>query len=100
MCEVNYATATDLADYLVIEKNIPFRKSYKIIADIVQFASSINIKLSEISLKKFQNFEKSIDSNIYQYIDIKKSLGRKKTSMSTNPKKVLKKINKFQKLLK
>ena len=100
LCETNFATATDLADYLVIEKNIPFRKSYKTIADIVQYASSHKIKLSEISLKEFQNFEKSIKSDIYQYIDIKKSLARKKTSMSTNPKEVIKNIRRFKKFLK
>lgn len=100
LCETNFATATDLADYLVIEKNIPFRKSYKTIADIVQFALKNKMKLSEISLKEFQKFEKSIDSNIYQYIDVKKSLSRKKTNMSTNPKEVSKKIHKFQKFLK
>ena len=58
------------------------------------------MKLSEISLKEFQKFEKLIDSNIYKYIDVKKSLSRKKTNMSTNPKEVSKKIHKFQKLLK
>ena len=100
LCEINFATATDLADYLVIEKNIPFRKSYKTIADIVQFALNNKMKLSEISLKEFQNFEKSIDSKIYQYIDIKKSLARKKTNMSTNPKEVFKKIREFQNFLK
>ena len=100
LCETNFATATDLADYLVIEKNIPFRKSYKTIADIVQFALKNKMKLSEISLNEFQKFEKSIESNIYQYIDVKKSLSRKKTNMSTNPKEVSKKIHKFQKFLK
>ena len=100
LCETNFATATDLADYLVIEKNIPFRKSYKTIADIVQYALKNKMKLSEISLKEFQKFEKSIDSNIYQYIDVKKSLSRKKTNMSTNPKEVSKKIHKFWKFLK
>ena len=83
----------------MIKKNIPFRNSYKTIADIVQFALNKKMKLSEMSLKEFQSFEKSIDSNIYQYIDIKKSLARKKTNMSTNPKEVSKKIRKFQKFL-
>jgi len=58
------------------------------------------MKLSEISLKEFQKFEKSIESNIYQYIDVKKSLSRKKTNMSTNPKEVSKKIHKLKKFLK
>ena len=83
-----YATATDLADYLVIEKKIPFRDSYKIIADIVSYAQQHNKNLSEIKIDEYQKFQKVIDKNIYKYVDVDKSLSRKKTSMSTNPKEV------------
>ena len=83
-----YATATDLADYLVIEKKIPFRDSYKIIADIVSYAQQNNKNLSEIKIDEYQKFQKVIDKNIYKYVDVDKSLSRKKTSMSTNPKEV------------
>ena len=46
ICNDYHATATDLADYLVIEK-IPFRVSYKIIANIVKHA--------QIKIKIYQN---------------------------------------------
>ena len=100
ICNQFFATATDLADYLVIEKKIPFRKSYKIIASIVGFAQSKNCNLSELKLSDFQKFENKIDHKIYEYIDVKKSLFRKKTPMSTNPNAVKKNIQKFQKILK
>ena len=95
-----YATATDLADYLVIEKKIPFRDSYKIIADIVSYAQQNNKNLSEIKIDEYQKFQKVIDKNIYKYVDVDKSLSRKKTSMSTNPKEVSRMIKKYLKFLK
>ena len=94
-----YATATDLADYLVIEKKIPFRDSYKIIADIVNYAQQNNKNLSEIKIDEYQKFQKKIDKNIYKYVDVDKSLSRKKTSMSTNPKEVSRMIKKYLKFL-
>ena len=95
-----YATATDLADYLVIEKKIPFRDSYKIIADIVNYAQQNNKNLSKIKIDEYQKFQKVIDKNIYKYVDVDKSLSRKKTSMSTNPKEVSRMIKKYLKFLK
>ena len=50
LCNNYFATATDLADYLVIEKKIPFRDSYKIIADIVNYAQKKNKNLSQIKI--------------------------------------------------
>ena len=100
ICNEFFATATDLADYLVIKKNIPFRNSYKIIAQIVSYAQKNKKNLSEVSLKEFQLFEKSITKDIYEYIDVEKSLYRKKTKMSTNPRLVSQKINRYSKLLK
>ena len=94
-----YATATDLADYLVIEKKITFRDSYKIIADIVSYAQQNNKNLSEIKIDEYQKFQKVIDKNIYKYVDVDKSLSRKKTSMSTNPKEVSRMIKKYLKFL-
>ena len=94
-----YATATDLADYLVIEKKITFRDSYKIIADIVSYDQQHNKNLSEITIDEYQKFQKVIDKNIYKYVDVDKSLSRKKTSMSTNPKEVSRMIKKYLKFL-
>ena len=98
ICEANYASATDLADYLVIEKKITFRNSYKIIANIVNYCQLQKKNMHEISLDEFKKFNKKIDKKIFDYIDIKSSILRKKTLMSTNPKKVsnaLRKANNF-----
>ena len=99
LCNNYFATATDLADYLVIEKKIPFRDSYKIIADIVNYAQKKNKNLSQIKIDEYQKFQKSIDKNIYKYVDINNSLSRKKTPMSSNPKDVSRVIKKYIKFL-
>ena len=99
LCNNYFATATDLADYLVIEKKIPFRDSYKIIADIVNYAQKKNKNLSQIKIDEYQKFQKSIDKNIYKYVDINNSLLRKKTPMSSNPKEVSRVIKKYIKFL-
>jgi len=100
ICEDNFASATDLADYLVLEKNISFRDSYKIIASIVNYAQSNKKNMNQLSLGEFKKFKHTIDRNIFQYIDIKNSVTRKKTPMSTNPKKVIKVIKEAENFLK
>ena len=60
----SYATSTDLADWLVKKLDYTFRKSHQISGKIVKYANSKKILLSDISLKKFQKFEKK---NIKRY---------------------------------
>ena len=45
-----YTTATDLADYIVIELNIPFRKAYQITAKIVNYAEVKKKRFDELSI--------------------------------------------------
>ena len=99
LCNNYFATATDLADYLVIEKKISFRDSYKIIADIVNYAQKNNKNLSQMKIDEYQKFQKSIDKNIYKYVDVNNSLSRKKTPMSSNPKEVSRMIKNYIKFL-
>ena len=100
ICEDNFASATDLADYLVLEKNISFRDSYQIIASIVNYAQLNKKNMNQLSLGEFKKFNHTIDRNIFQYVDIRKSVTRKKTAMSTNPKKVIEAIKNAEIFLK
>ena len=52
-----------------------------------------------MKIDEYQKFQKVIDKNIYKYVDVDKSLSRKKTSMSTNPKEVSRMIKKYLKFL-
>ena len=56
--------------------------------------------MSQLTLQDFQKFNKKIDQGIFKYIDIKNSVERKKTTMSTNPIKVAQAIKKAEKFVK
>ena len=60
-----YATATDLADYLV-KKGLPFRDAHETVAHAVKAATSHNCDLSELPLAVLQGFNASIEKDVYE----------------------------------
>ena len=58
-----HTTATDLADWLVKELKIPFRKSHEISGRIVKLAEKNNCLLNELPLDSFKSIEKKINNN-------------------------------------
>ncbi len=63
-----YATATDLADWLVRELKLPFREAHHITAKIVGVASAKNKRLEELSLAEMQKIEKHISKKAYDVL--------------------------------
>ena len=72
-----YATATDLADYLV-KKGLPFRESHGIVAKAVKFAIEQDCDLSKIELSKLRKFSKLIDQDVFKYLSLKGSIQTRK----------------------
>lgn len=72
-----YATATDLADYLV-KKGLPFRESHGIVAKAVKFAIEQDCDLSNIELTKLRKFSKLIDQDVFKYLSLKGSIQTRK----------------------
>ena len=72
-----YATATDLADYLV-KKGLPFRESHGIVAKAVKFAIEQDCDLSNIGLSKLRKFSKLIDQDVFKYLSLKGSIQTRK----------------------
>lgn len=75
-CSLGYINATDLADYLVL-KGIPFRESHHIVGSLVKLAESQGIKLTDIELDVFKQYSELIDSDIYDFIDVKACMQRR-----------------------
>ena len=90
----DYSNATDLADYLSL-KGVPFRESHEIVGKIVKFAESRDLQLNELSLKEFSKFSKLISKDVYDSIDIQKSIHKKKAEGSTAPSNVKKWLVKY-----
>jgi argininosuccinate lyase len=82
-----YATATDLADYLV-KKGLPFRDAHEIVAHAVKAATSHNCDLSELPLTVLQSFHAAIDKDVYECLSLHGSLNARNTLGGTAPVQV------------
>lgn len=82
-----YATATDLADYLV-KKGLPFRDAHETVAHAVKAAVSHNCDLSELPLTVLQQFNKSIEKDVYEVLSLRGSLNARNTLGGTAPTQV------------
>ncbi|MGM9428078.1 argininosuccinate lyase [Hydrogenophaga sp. MI9] len=82
-----YATATDLADYLV-KKGLPFRDAHETVAHAVKAATSHNCDLSELPLTVLQGFNASIEKDVYECLSLRGSLNARNTLGGTAPVQV------------
>ena len=82
-----YATATDLADYLV-KKGLPFRDAHETVAHAVKAASSHNCDLSELPLNVLQQFNPMIEKDVYDALSLRGSLNARNTLGGTAPVQV------------
>jgi len=83
-----YATATDLADYLV-KKGLPFRDAHEAVALAVRFAEQRGCDLSGISLPELQRFSALIAEDVYQVLTLEGSLASRNHTGGTAPQQVV-----------
>ncbi len=82
-----YATATDLADYLV-KKGLPFRDAHEVVAHAVKTALQRGVDLSELSLAELQAFNASITDDVFQVLTLRGSLNARNVLGGTAPAQV------------
>jgi argininosuccinate lyase len=82
-----FATATDLADYLV-KKGQPFRDAHETVAHAVKAAASHNCDLSELPLDVLQSFHPAIEKDVYDCLSLHGSLNARNTLGGTAPVQV------------
>ena len=95
-----YSTATDLADYIVIELKVPFRKAYQITAKIVNYAEVKKKRFDELSIKEIKKIEPKLNEEVLKIFDLKNSIKSKKSYGGTSFENIKKMINKYKKELK
>ena len=93
-----YATATDLADYLV-NKGLPFRDAHEVVAHAVKTAIAQGIDLSELSLNALQAFDARIEADVFECLSLRGSLNARQTTGGTAPSQVLLQIARHEKRL-
>jgi len=82
-----YATATDLADYLV-KKGVPFRDAHETVAHAVKAAQSHAVDLSELPLAVLQGFHPLIEKDVFDALSLRGSLNARNTLGGTAPAQV------------
>jgi len=93
-----FATATDLADYLV-KKGQPFRDAHETVAHAVKAAASHNCDLSELPLEVLQSFHPAIEKDVYDCLSLHGSLNARNTLGGTAPVQVRAQIERHHKRL-
>jgi argininosuccinate lyase len=82
-----YATATDLADYLV-KKGLAFRDAHEVVAHAVKDAIALGKDLSELPLDKLQSYNPSITADVHAALTLAGSLNARNTLGGTAPVQV------------
>jgi argininosuccinate lyase len=83
-----YATATDLADYLV-KKGMPFRDAHEVVGKSVAFGIEEKKDLAELSLAELQSFSDLINEDIFEVLTLEGSVAARDHIGGTAPTQVL-----------
>jgi argininosuccinate lyase len=85
-----FATATDLADWLVRELRMPFRDAHHVTGAIVRVAEERGLGLENLPLEAMQAVEPRISNAVYSVLSIENSVKSRKSDGGTAPQNVLK----------
>ena len=82
-----FATATDLADYLV-RKGMAFRDAHEVVGRAVRLGLDSGRDLSEISLAELQGFSATISADVFDVLSLEGSVAARKHIGGTAPETV------------
>jgi argininosuccinate lyase len=95
-----YSTATDLADWLVRELNMPFREAHHVTGAVVKAAETAGVaELCDLPLAAFQMVEPRITADAVALLSVESSVGARTSFGGTAPVRVREQIARLQKLL-
>jgi argininosuccinate lyase len=82
-----YATATDLADYLV-RKGLAFRDAHEAVAQAVRHAEASHVDLAQLPLDVLQRFSPLIGDDVYGVLTLDGSVASRNRAGGTAPEQV------------
>ena len=100
LANTGYITATDLADYLVKNHDISFRRAYQITALIVNYDEKNKKKLNELKIEELYKIEPRLTKDVLKIFDLNYSVNSKKSFGGTSFDNIKKMITKYKKDLK
>ena len=85
--QLGFATATDLADYLV-KKGLPFRDAHDAVGRVVRYAQAKGAALSDLSPDELRKFAENIDDDVMDVLSLEGSLAARDHPGGTAPNQV------------
>lgn len=82
-----YATATDLADYLV-KKGLPFRDAHEVVASAIRQCEENRLGLADLPLAELRKFSALIEDDVFSVLTIDGSLSARNHIGGTAPDQV------------
>ena len=98
LADTGYITATDLADYLVKNHFMSFRKAYQKTVEVVNLAEKRKKKLSDLKLDELKKIEPKLSNDVLKIFDLKNSIISKKSYGGTSFDNIKKMIIKYKKM--
>ncbi|ABI61025.1 Argininosuccinate lyase [Granulibacter bethesdensis] len=83
-----FATATDLADYLVRALHLPFRTAHHVTGRLVAKAEAKGIDLAELSLEEMREEEPAIGEDVFSVLTVDASIASRRSEGGTAPENV------------
>ncbi len=84
---IGYATATDLADYLV-RKGMPFREAHAAVGAAVRYAAETGYELADLDLATLRGFAEAIEKDVYEVLTLSGSVAARNHVGGTAPGQV------------
>lgn len=91
-CQLGYLTATDLADWLVRELQLPFREAHEITGKAVALAEAKGLELAAVPLQDLQALHAGIHAGVYEVLSLEASLNSRRSYGGTAPAEVKNRI--------
>jgi argininosuccinate lyase len=83
-----YATATDLADWLVRVAGLPFRRAHHVTGEIVKRTEALGCPLTDLPLLELQAVEPAITADVYEVLSPDRSVASRTSFGGTAPERV------------
>jgi len=84
----DYSTATDLADWLVRQLGLPFRRAHHVTGRLVSLASEQKVALADLPLPLMQKIEPGISRAVFKALTVEASVGARRSYGGTAPANV------------
>ncbi|PJF44556.1 MAG: argininosuccinate lyase [Phototrophicales bacterium] len=84
--------ATELADWLVLEKGVPFREAHHLVGRAVKLAEERHIGLSELSISDYQNIDPRFDEGLFYTLNIDVAIQKRRGYGGTSPEALRREI--------